>query len=1843
MAYLNAHQCSPICEKSVYCFIPLVRPRRLNTQDSASTRHQNVAIRAEAIAESHATVESYTPYTAPTTSLRNEIIKDWQAELSTENQKNGVCGCCSSVCRAVTLKKVPVDQINFKLLCNDDLPAHVLPISYNLAAYDNALLDPDGLSNKDMKEGSILLCKPCHKDLTSKKPQMPTLSLANWLYYGRDRLPPDIKEAFDSASVFEKSLICRGRASRITFRYCKNPESVEFGRNPATSQGYSKGNIIVMPQDSLSLTKSLPPSTDDIRDSLCILFIGSSTVPVAENVRKLAPCMVRKSRVSTLINFLINNNPHYAISDLFTGFSAENLDSLSLEQVENDEEFTPANIEIAHLDPTTSIGEIDVTADYTNRNDADPQDDSAGNSDLLIENVGYTDGDTSPANYNLMKLQAVQHCLSGGSFLQSRSGSQAENDFENPVLLSWLFPHLDPWGIGGFHEARRSRIISLEQQLRHLISIKNSPFASDPTFAFVFHNISQKKQATRDSLWRVKRHQHAEVTVKLLETPPDLLMRLQAKFEQNPKYHPTDEAEIQAIQLLAKIQSLNNRLPDSNGYKKRLRNEIRSMIHRFGAPSLFITINPSDVNNPLVRLIAGHDINLEDMTRGEPLSKFLRQKLVAKNPHIAAKFFDRVIKAFIQKILRYEGKKPGLFGKCNAYYGVVEAQGKGTLHCHFLIWIEGHYSPQKLRDTMAEDLAFKQQFFSYLESIIKCEPPGITREVSEEPGTTLNPPERPRDAPSPSTLPLPQCDRIPAEEFDDLFQRCVHDLVVENHWHRHNATCWKYLKRGEPKDDAHCRMRIDGSTRASTEIDPESGSILLRRLHPRVNCYNDVLAFLTQSNNDIKFIGSGEAAKALLYCITDYVTKATLPTHVGLSAIRVAMEKNGKKFDGDVLASPEIVSRSLFVKVANGILSRMEMSHQQIMGYILGNDDHYTGCKFATLFWGCFDRAVAAHFRSLDQQENEGFDATSELTIRLGGAGITTNNQYDDYVFRPENEPFSSRSLYKFVQHFHKVTISKVERTRGEEDSERNPRPRNPSGAFLPGHPSAATHRLSRKTTEVIPVMQGPTIPHPQKGPAAKEQWARAMVILFKPGRSIADLKDPQETWLDAYNRLVLSSELSCIVDNMLVLEECKDARDADMTARRSRPVFSHMDANAGDEVERLVMSLDLDGAQEVISGDMERCWEDEGEAPAVNQRAVAQALGIPLGEGEEDAELRDVATSLMVDDWQKEELKVHAAMMARLKKNKRKRDDSDDDSDDDLDEEETTHQAKRRRTLASSDVTTLEANAESLRLRTGMSTAHNPAIPNTNTVAQQVAHEFNLDSNPEQLRAFTIIADRVVRGGSQLLMYVGGVGGTGKSHLIKAIVELFKRLGRRSELQLSAPTGAAGVIIDGSTIHSLTGLPNKRNVKSDPLQEIWRGKTFLVLDEISMVGANLLADISARINIGKGNEESSRDTPFGAINVLFTGDFGQLKPVGERCLYSNELVDCVSAATSASTRGQNELLGATIWRQVTDVVILQKNQRQRDDPLYASLLGRVRSGSCFVDKNNPNERSDHSILSGRVLSRLTSADSILFSDAPIVVGRRAIRDPLNNLLLRSAAQKLGVSVHNYHSIDRLHGERLEDRVQQKMWKVSSTITKDTFGILPLFAGMRVMITENLAIGSRLVNGMEGIVKRVVYTIDENNRRYPEACYVLVKGSGVQLDGEELDVVPILPVARSFTYKPRLGKSISISRLQLPLIPAYSYTDYKSQGRTLERAIVDLKSAQSLQGVYVMLSRVKSLNGLAILHDFPTKFFGQRLSEELRNEFARLDELDHATTTAYAHLLRKDDAQVPVEEDAMDL
>ncbi|KAJ7131642.1 hypothetical protein C8R43DRAFT_895730, partial [Mycena crocata] len=91
----------------------------------------------------------------------------------------------------------------------------------------------------------------------------------------------------------------------------------------------------------------------------------------------------------------------------------------------------------------------------------------------------------------------------------------------------------------------------------------------------------------------------------------------------------------------------------------------------------------------------------------------------------------------------------------------------------------------------------------------------------------------------------------------------------------------------------------------------------------------------------------------------------------------------------------------------------------------------------------------------------------------------------------------------------------------------------------------------------------------------------------------------------------------------------------------------------------------------------------------------------------------------------------------------------------------------------------------------------------------ENIIHEWGIAGNVEQERAVRMIGEHFILGvEDQLLMYIAGVGGSGKSYVIKAVVELFKRCGYSERLLLSAPTGCAAVLIDGYTIHALTFLP---------------------------------------------------------------------------------------------------------------------------------------------------------------------------------------------------------------------------------------------------------------------------------------------------------------------------------------------------------------------------------------------------------------------------------------------------
>ncbi|KIM73162.1 hypothetical protein PILCRDRAFT_81367, partial [Piloderma croceum F 1598] len=326
----------------------------------------------------------------------------------------------------------------------------------------------------------------------------------------------------------------------------------------------------------------MPPSAREFADTVCAIFVGHEK-PSHLNIRQMHPMLVQKSRVWKMADFLLTHNQFYEKSTAFKGFSQENLDSLFHVDDKHSDEAVLFCMEIGHIPWNEAIE--GATADYTPCNEMPYE--HAVSDQLVMENIGFTSGDETPESYLAMKSRALTHCLEGGSYISSQSRSRYVPDFDNPHLLSWAFPHLDPWGLGGFHNENRKKKLTLDEQLSHLLMTEDSRFERDSDFAFVYYNIKQKKSVYENVRYKVPIGRHEEIIRELLDVDVRDLDDLQRKFKTDLLYRPVNDNETSIVNLLAKVNLVSRKLPGTTGYKLGLRNEIRSLINYRGTPTLF--------------------------------------------------------------------------------------------------------------------------------------------------------------------------------------------------------------------------------------------------------------------------------------------------------------------------------------------------------------------------------------------------------------------------------------------------------------------------------------------------------------------------------------------------------------------------------------------------------------------------------------------------------------------------------------------------------------------------------------------------------------------------------------------------------------------------------------------------------------------------------------------------------------------------------------------------------------------------------------------------------------------------------------------------------------------------------------------------------------------------------------------------------------------------------------------------------------------------------------------------------------------------------------------------------
>ncbi|KAJ6566179.1 hypothetical protein B0H19DRAFT_1066511 [Mycena capillaripes] len=293
------------------------------------------------------------------------------------------------------------------------------------------------------------------------------------------------------------------------------------------------------------------------------------------------------------------------------------------------------------------------------------------------------------------------------------------------------------------------------------------------------------------------------------------------------------------------------------------------------------------------------------------------------------------MKAFIHTLLAYDPKQQnlegGVLGICEAYYGCVEAQGRGSLHCHMMVWVTGAINPHALKARIlasSGDKEFQDRLIAYFDDMISTAVPPDAGVATRGPGPD-----------------------VAAEDRDEAENEDFQKLVACCQVHSRMQTCFKYWK-GHP-DPKECRFDPDPSNeRPITTIDPETGEITLRCLNGLVNNFNATILKANRCNMDIKFIGSGPVAMAVLY----YITMSQLQTHVAYAAFEVAVTKIG---DYDAEEDELTVrARRMLQKCAYSMISQQELSAPQAMSYLRDFEDHFTNHKYTNLYWSSFESFI---------------------------------------------------------------------------------------------------------------------------------------------------------------------------------------------------------------------------------------------------------------------------------------------------------------------------------------------------------------------------------------------------------------------------------------------------------------------------------------------------------------------------------------------------------------------------------------------------------------------------------------------------------------------------------------------------------------------------------------------------------------------------------------------------------------------------------------------------------------------------------------------------------------------
>ncbi len=292
-------------------------------------------------------------------------------------------------------------------------------------------------------------------------------------------------------------------------------------------------------------------------------------------------------------------------------------------------------------------------------------------------------------------------------------GSTPTNEYNNPTLLLGLYPTLFPYGTGAFEDNSRPVKISFKKQIQYLLSYNDRRFEEHHSFIFIVFNMLQQREACLHARLMTSKPFFSKTVDQIVSLNADDIKQVLNGLEKNKINAPSRNPQVNA--LLSQVKAVGGKVMGSAHSRSALRNQIHGLIFNQGLPSIFLTINPADINSRVALYFTGVNLDLDAIIPNNIPSTYERAEIIASHPVATAKFFNRLITTVIETMI--SGEK--VLGPVKAYFGTVESQGRGSLHLHMLIWLDHKYTPAQLRENI-KDEQFRNSLRDCLEDII-CE------------------------------------------------------------------------------------------------------------------------------------------------------------------------------------------------------------------------------------------------------------------------------------------------------------------------------------------------------------------------------------------------------------------------------------------------------------------------------------------------------------------------------------------------------------------------------------------------------------------------------------------------------------------------------------------------------------------------------------------------------------------------------------------------------------------------------------------------------------------------------------------------------------------------------------------------------------------------------------------------------------------------------------------------------------------------------------------------------------------------------------------------------------------